>query len=74
MKIILTDTGGGISVWFTGQANNNSVEVILSNFINNTANIGGGLNVHSRENATHNHVKFRSAVLLGIVVIKKVEE
>ena len=55
-NFITLGTGGGISFWFNGQAKNNSFEVILTNFTSNTATLGGGLHVHSRENATHNHV------------------
>ena len=49
--------GGGISLWFKGQAKNNSFEVVSTIFTSNSAVSGGGLYVHSRENATHNHVK-----------------
>ena len=60
-------TGGGMSLWFNGQAKNNSVEVTLSNFIHNNATIGGGLNVHSRENATHNYVYISKCNFIGNV-------
>ena len=50
-------SGGGLSLWFNGQAKNNSVKVISSHFIANHAKSGGGLHVHSRQNATQNHVE-----------------
>ena len=56
-NFITLGTGGGVSVWFNGQAKNNSFEVISTNFTSNSAMIGGGLHVHSRENAAYNHVK-----------------
>ena len=49
--------GGGVSLWFKGQAKNNAFKVISTKFTSNSAVSGGGLYVHSRENATHNHVK-----------------
>ena len=56
-RYITICTGGGLSLWFSGQASNNLFELISSNFTSNNATIGGGLNVHSRDNTTHNHVK-----------------
>ena len=50
-------TGGGVSVWFNGQAKNNLFKVISSKFISNTASTGGGLHVNSRQNAVNNRVE-----------------
>ena len=55
-NFITFGTGGGVSLWFNGQAKNNSFKVLSTNFTSNSAASGGGLYVHSRRNATHNHV------------------
>ena len=39
--------------------------MILSNFTHNITTVGGGNNVHCRENATHNHVKFLKCSFIG---------
>ena len=58
-------TGGGLSLWFNGQAKNNSFKIISSNFISNIATNGGGLYVNSRQNATNNHVKILRCSFIG---------
>ena len=50
-------SGGGISLWFNGQAKNNSFEIISSNFTSNNATVGGGLYINNILNATHNRVR-----------------
>jgi len=50
-------SGGGISVWFYGNANNNSFHINRTSFVGNTAGLGGGINIHSKQNAEHNQVK-----------------
>jgi len=45
--------GGGLSIWFFGQAKNNNVQITHSKFISNTANIGGGLYVGYRQNTSN---------------------
>ena len=50
--------GGGVSLWVSGQAKNNSFKITSSVFIaNNAQRSGGGLCVISRQNATNNHVE-----------------
>ena len=58
-------TGGGVSLWFNGQAKNNSFKIISSNFISNAATNGGGLYVNSRQNSTKNHVKILWCSFMG---------
>jgi len=50
-------SGGGISVWFYGNASNNRLHIRHISFINNTAGQGGGINMHNKQNASHNYVK-----------------
>ncbi|XP_065905670.1 uncharacterized protein [Dysidea avara] len=45
--------GGGLSIWFFGQAKNNNVQITHSNFVSNTANMGGGLYVGYRQNTSN---------------------
>jgi len=49
--------GGGISVWFYGNAHHNILHITKSSFINNTAGLGGGINICNKQNATCNYVK-----------------
>ena len=49
-------TGGGLSLWFNGQAKNNHLKIVSSDFISNSAITGGGLHVSSRQNAIKNCV------------------
>ena len=50
--------GGGVSLWVSGQAKNNSFKVTsLVFFGNNAERGGGGLYIISRQNATNNHVE-----------------
>ena len=49
-------TGGGLSLRFNGQAKNNHIKIVSSNFISNSAITGGGLHVSSRQNAKNNCV------------------
>ena len=49
-------TGGGLSLWFNGQAKHNQFKIVSSNFISNSAITGGGLHVNSRQNAMDNCV------------------
>ena len=49
--------GGGISVWFYGNASNNTLHLTQSSFINNTAGIGGGINIRNKQNVSCNHVR-----------------
>jgi len=50
-------SGGGISVWFYGNAHNNTLNIKQSSFINNTAGQGGGINMRNKQNANYNYVK-----------------
>ena len=68
---ITIGTGGGVSLWFKGQAKNNSFEVISSKFIHNSATIGGALHVHSRENTTYNRIKILKCSFIGNVAHKE---
>ena len=51
--------GGGVSLWVSGQAKNNSFKVTSSVFFGNNSQHGGGggLYIISRQNATNNHVE-----------------
>ena len=49
-------TGGGLSLWLYGHAQNNSFQVTSTRFISNTALFGGGLYVHNRDNTRYNSV------------------
>ena len=50
-------SGGGISVWFYGNASNNIIHILHSSFINNSAGLGGGINIRNKQNAYYNFVK-----------------
>ena len=50
-------TGGGISLWLSGYAQNNVFQVTLTTFNSNRALYGGGLHVHNRHNAKNNNVQ-----------------
>ena len=60
-------SGGGLSLWFNGQAKNNYVKVLSSNFTANSAKDGGGLRIHNRKNTTHNHVEISGCIFIGNV-------
>ena len=50
-------TGGGLSLWLYGHAENNSFQVTSTRFMSNRACFGGGLYVHNRQNARYNSVR-----------------
>ena len=50
-------TGGGLSLWLYGHAQNNSFQVTSTRFISNKALFGGGLYVHNRDNTRYNSVR-----------------
>ena len=50
-------TGGGLSFWFYGEAQNNSFHVVSSVFVSNRANYGAGLNIHSSQNTQYNLIE-----------------
>ena len=49
-------TGGGLSLWILGHAQNNSFQITSTFFTSNIARYGGGLNVHSRQDTKYNNV------------------
>ena len=49
-------TGGGLSLWLYGNAENNSFQVTSSLFISNKALYGGGLYVQNKQNTRYNSV------------------
>ena len=51
-------TGGGLSLWIYGHAQNNTFQITSTFFISNVARYGGGVNVHSRQDTKYNNVKF----------------
>ena len=53
---IVIGYGGGMLMYFFGQASFNTLYITSSNFSSNQANQGGGLSVSSRQNASHNQV------------------
>ena len=50
-------TGGGISLWLYGNAQNNSFQVTLTSFTSNSARYGGGININSKQDTKYNYVK-----------------
>ena len=62
-------TGGGLSLWIYGHAQNNSFQVTSTRFTSNTARYGGGLNVHSRQDTKYNNVK-----ILGCSFLENIGE
>ena len=50
-------SGGGLSLWLFGHAQNNSFQVISTTFVNNRAHFGGGLNVNLRHYTRYNNVE-----------------
>ena len=59
-------SGGGLSLWNFGCAQNNSFKIIFSKFISNRAlNYGGGINIHSRQNTMYNNVDILQCDFLG---------
>ena len=50
-------TGGGLSLWLYGHAQNNSFQVTSTCFISNNAAFGGGLYVHNRQNTRYNSIQ-----------------
>ena len=57
--------GGGLAVWLFGKAYNNSIQIISTKFISNVAKNGGGLCVHSRQNASHNRIYISGCIIKG---------
>jgi predicted outer membrane repeat protein len=49
-------SGGGLSIFFKGYANNNSIVIQDCTFTNNIADYGGGLYVEMQDNAFNNNV------------------
>ena len=62
---ITFSTGGGLSLWNYGDAQNNTFKVTETYFKFNRARYGGGLNVHSRQNTRHNSVEISWCHFLG---------
>ena len=58
-------TGGGLSLWLYGHAQNNSIKVTSTNFTSNIARYGGGVNVHSRGNTMYNNVNILGCSFLN---------
>ena len=58
-------TGGGLSLWIYGHAQNNSFQVTSTRFISNKALYGGGLNVHSRQYTKYNSVQISWCSFIG---------
>ena len=56
--------GGGLVVWLFGEADNNSIQIISTNFTFNVANNGGGLAINSRQNASHNWICITECVFV----------
>ena len=50
-------TGGGLSLWLGGHAQNNSFQVTSTSFASNKALYGGGVYVQSRQNTKYNDVQ-----------------
>ena len=50
-------TGGGLSLWLFGHAQNNSFRIISTSFVANRAYFFGGLNVNIRHHTTYNNVE-----------------
>ena len=50
-------TGGGLSLWLYGHAQNNSFQVTSTSFTSNRALYGGGLYVHNRQNTRYNNIQ-----------------
>ena len=51
-------TGGGLSLWIYGHAQNNTFQIISTFFTSNIARYGGGINVDSRQDTKYNNVNF----------------
>ena len=58
-------TGGGLSLWLFGHAQNNTIQFISTSFIYNRARFAGGLSVKHRQHTTHNHVEILGCDFLG---------
>ena len=58
-------TGGGLSLWFYGHAQNNSFQVTSTSFTSNRARYGGGINVHSRQHTQYNNVILSKCSIVG---------
>ena len=58
-------TGGGLSLWLYGYAQNNSFLVTSTSFTSNRARYGGGINVHSRQHIHYNNVTISKCSLVG---------
>ena len=58
-------TGGGLSLWLYGHAQNNSFQVTSTSFTSNRARYGGGINVHSRQHTQYNNVIISKCSLVG---------
>ena len=50
-------TGGGLSLWLFGHAQNNTFQITSTSFIANRARYGGGLNVNLKHYTRHNNVQ-----------------
>ena len=51
-------SGGGLSLWNFGHAQNNTFKIISTKFISNEAlRYGGGVHIHSRQNTMYNNVE-----------------
>ena len=57
--------GGGLSIFFKGQATNNNVKVVGSQFINNTALWGAGVFVEHQDYSTNNSVVIENSIVTG---------
>ena len=58
-------TGGGLSLWLCGHAQNNSFQVTSASFASNKALYGGGFYVQSRQNTKYNSMKISWCSFVG---------
>ena len=63
--VITFGTGGGLSLWLYGHAQNNSFQVTSTSFTFNRALYGGGLYVQSRQNTKHNDIQISWCSFFG---------
>ena len=69
---ITFNCGGGVSLWLSGQAKNNSFKVTSSHFIaNNAERGGGGLFIISRQNVTGSRVEISGCFFIKNIGYKE---
>ena len=57
-------TGGGLTIWMFGHAQNNTFQIISTSFIFNRARYAGGLNINNRHHAKYNNVEILGCYFL----------